>query len=116
MRYADLDPILSELAQEGRVKIDAKDIVSIIYLIYILTFKTIRIRNRKEYPSCGIKPEFWALGERQDRLWQWMKARKKTEAGLEVSNVDLRAAWIRNKDVYESCGMVRQSEKYPMWS
>jgi len=31
MRYADLDPILSELAQEGRVKIDAKDIVSIIY-------------------------------------------------------------------------------------
>ena len=31
MRYADLDPILSELAQEGRVKIDAKDIASIIY-------------------------------------------------------------------------------------
>jgi hypothetical protein len=31
MRYADLDPILSELAQEGRVKIDAKNIVLIIY-------------------------------------------------------------------------------------
>jgi len=31
MRYADLDPILSELAREGRIRIDVRDIVSIIY-------------------------------------------------------------------------------------
>jgi len=31
MRYALLNPILDELAREGRIRIDIRDIVSIIY-------------------------------------------------------------------------------------
>ena len=38
MRYADLDPILGELAREGKIKIDC-EMVSLLYWIDILSFK-----------------------------------------------------------------------------
>jgi hypothetical protein len=40
MRYALLDPVLEELVREGKIRIE-EDIIILLYLIVILSFKDI---------------------------------------------------------------------------
>lgn len=62
MRYALLDPILEKLAREGMIRIEG-DIITLLYLIVILSFKAMIIWLFTIISLKIHKAQIWALGE-----------------------------------------------------